>query len=438
KNIINDKHPELRDLFVLERMAVFFPLIIKCYKLDKSEFKTDFYEIMKLLEIFSFRVYGIGRKPSYTGRDKLYSFAKKFSGDFEKLKLELRKLILWYVNDLSFKEKLSSPNLYTERRSSTDLKYLFWKYENYLRESTQPKTAAMSEAEFSTQNHKYKLTIEHIASQNPKVTDELVLPEFSREFEENYLHSIGNLTFDPNSANASKGNVAIQLKSSKYFVKAPFKTQNELTDFIEVNKWSRNSIKRRAEKIIEFAMNRWNPLEIAGKELDEKYANEESEESAENSPSKYKHRNIMKSLIKILNEKYLGWASGFHFRNEDKFKLYQSRNGYSTATYIRWKYHDCHLQLKFVLYYDDVEEAFEVFSYLESLRKSEKLSYRFTSPDIIESLEKLSYDNESTSEEKPVFKKEIIIIRKVDFEIVRDQIIQEFENIKPVIEMILK
>ncbi|MBI2647538.1 DUF1524 domain-containing protein, partial [Candidatus Woesearchaeota archaeon] len=245
KNILRDKNSFLRDMFLLERMALFYPLIIKCYKYDKIEDKKEYYEIIKLLEIFSFRVYGVGRKPSYTGRDWLYSLARDFNGDFNKLKFDLREQILDYVGDKSFKEKLSSPYLYDDL-SNLDLKYFFWKYENFLRKNEQPITAEMGEEEFTIQNPKFKLTIEHIASQHPKVsTADLKLPEMNEDFQENFLHSLGNLTFDPNSANASKGNLGIEIKSSKYFIKAPFKTQNELNEFVIDNRWAKESIIKR-------------------------------------------------------------------------------------------------------------------------------------------------------------------------------------------------
>jgi len=181
KNILRDKNSYLQDMFLLERMALFYPLIIKCYKCDVSEDKQNYYEIIKLLEIFRFRVYGVGRKPSYTGRDWLYSLARDFNGDFNKLKYDLREQILDYVSDKSFKEKLSSPYLY-EDFSNLDLKYLFWKYENFLRKNEQPIAAEMGEEEFTTQNPKFKLTIEHIASQHPKVsTSDLKLPEITKK-----------------------------------------------------------------------------------------------------------------------------------------------------------------------------------------------------------------------------------------------------------------
>jgi uncharacterized protein with ParB-like and HNH nuclease domain len=262
KEILKDKNQKVRNLFILERLAFFYPLMIKCYKYDKSSDKSEYYKIIRLLEIFSFRVYSIGRKPSNTGETKLYSIARDFCGDFSELRQTLKDTIIEYVGDKDFEKGLSDSNFYNSF-SKLAIRYLFWNYENHLRRNEQPIAAEMSEQEFSSQDPKTKLTIEHIASQNPKVsTPELKMPELDEDFTDNFLHCIGNLTFDPNSANASKGNKDVEIKNPKYFVKAPFKIQNELDGFIEDGKWNRGSIKKRAEKIIGFAMTHWNPLDI--------------------------------------------------------------------------------------------------------------------------------------------------------------------------------
>ena len=65
-------------------------------------------------------------------------------------------------------------------------------------------------------------------SQNPEehgtIRDTSILPEIDPDFLEDHIHRLGNLTFDPASANSSKGNRAVDVKNSKYFAKAPYKT----------------------------------------------------------------------------------------------------------------------------------------------------------------------------------------------------------------------
>ena len=79
-------------------------------------------------------------------------------------------------------------------------------------------------------------------------------------FQDKYLHSLGNLTIDPLSANISKSNNDFAIKNQNYFSKAPLKTQNELVNFLNPNthKWDTQSIQERTDKIVSFALDYWN------------------------------------------------------------------------------------------------------------------------------------------------------------------------------------
>ena len=257
--IINSKILPLREVFVLNRLGNFWPLLIKSYKLDESKGKVDFSKVAKSLSIYSFRVYAVNQNRGNTGQSKLFNLANKFNGDFDGLSLSLASLINEYSNEKSFKTNLSYPDLYNWINGK-DLNYFFWKYENYLREHKQPKSSPMSEQELTNSDSKLKLSIEHIACQNPKaviVNDVDILPDIDENFEENHLHSIGNLTIDPLSANSSKGNKDFNEKNDGYFLKAPFKVQNELEDYLVEKKWSAKSIDQRKNTLIEFALNEW-------------------------------------------------------------------------------------------------------------------------------------------------------------------------------------
>ncbi|WP_256578503.1 MULTISPECIES: HNH endonuclease family protein [unclassified Pseudomonas] len=167
------------------------------------------------------------------------------------------------MNDASsrkrFHETLQDADLYNWM-SSRDLCYLVWKYENHLRLSEQPICSEMSEAEFKNTGSKTRLTVEHIASQtkNGIVLDGSIVPDLDSAFRDQYLNRLGNLTFDPASANSSKSNGEVYVKNSKYFSKAPYKTQNELELFMFDNKWTSESIDLRQLKIIDFCLKYWN------------------------------------------------------------------------------------------------------------------------------------------------------------------------------------
>lgn len=264
--LMNPGEYNLLDLWATGRPTTFYPLLIKAYKLDTSPDKEQFKRVVRLSEIIAFRVWGIRRRRSDTGRDWLYAQARDFKGDFDALISTLCNMVFQYCSDSDFRNYLSRPSLYKETYPS-DLRYLFWKYENHLRRTETPAFADMSYENFLPAERRLRYSIEHIAPQNPKeakvVIDTQILPAMTEDFARNYLHSLGNLTFDPMAANSSKGNNPVDEKDQKYFRKAPLKTQNELSDFLDqVAQWNTNSIKSRADKIIKFALGYWNPSTI--------------------------------------------------------------------------------------------------------------------------------------------------------------------------------
>ena len=257
--ILNSTLPALKDLLYLKRLGNFWPLLIKAWKLDQTQEKSKFHRIVRLLEVYTFRVYAIQQNRSNTGQSSLFDLTRNFAGNFDALTEQLIELVKRYGRNKTFKENLEYSDIYIWI-SNQDLNYFFWKYENYLRKSEQPKTAPMSLEELTTNNNQFKMTIEHIASQTPKksvVADMAILPEVDEEFEESYLHNLGNLTIDPLSANASKGNKDFSEKNEKYFLKAPFKSQNELENYLHNGKWTAESIEERTQKLVNFALEQW-------------------------------------------------------------------------------------------------------------------------------------------------------------------------------------
>ena len=254
----------LLDIFALSRQATFYPLLIKTYKLDDSDGKDNFKRIAQLVEIICFRLSIIGSRAD-KGREFLYGLARDFKEDFQKLIRELQSFIASNCSTLAFERALQSPSFHSNVNLN-DQRYLFWKYENYLRDiDGYPE---MSYDEFTNDKPRSRFSMEHIIPQNPKeskvVVDDSILSttDFeSPEFKENYLHRIGNLTIDPISANASKSNKNFPYKNQKYFRRAPLMAQNELSDFLndKTGQWDTDSISKRARVIRLFASARWNP-----------------------------------------------------------------------------------------------------------------------------------------------------------------------------------
>ena len=166
--------------------------------------------------------------------------------------------------------------------------YFFWKYENYLRDKEQPVATPMSHQDLNEKKDtRLTLTIEHIVAQrNSEEQSKVVNPNLpinvgrAKQFNDEYLHSIGNLTIDPQSANSSKGKSDVKTKNDKYFVLAPYKCQNELGAFLDGQKWTITSIQNSRDKILKFAQATWcdfSDFSSTGPSVEIELTNEETD-----------------------------------------------------------------------------------------------------------------------------------------------------------------
>lgn len=261
-------YDHLADLDLLGRMAKFIPLLLKVYKYDESNKKERFAKIVRGLEIFDFKVFGLLRKPKNTAELAFQIMARDFSGDFDTLIEEIKENIDKYASDKDLKVALMADDFY-DRIQNSDQKYLLWKYENYLRENFQPVMPVLGIKEFKSDDARKSLTIEHIIPQSDGgvlkvLASRKVVPEYDDELEQKYINCLGNLTIDPKSANSSKGNKNFDEKNQEYFRQSIFKTQHELNEFInsETNIFDIESIDKRRQKIIKFVFSYWNKKNV--------------------------------------------------------------------------------------------------------------------------------------------------------------------------------
>ncbi len=265
KNIFKESFDELKDLIALDILSNFYPLLIKAYRFDNNE-KINFKIVCRLIEIFVFRVYVIQNYLTSKFQTKWYELAKKFDGDFPSLKKSIIKLIedQDVGTDESFIKALCDNNFYN-KYSSTIKNYFFWKYENYLRNTKQPISTLMPHEDLKKVKGKNtNLTIEHIVARKNSnehsrvfADERIIVVGHGEKFNREYLNSIGNLTIDPLSANASKGAKDVTEKISKYFNKAPYKCQNELESYMINGRWSIESQNKRLNALIDFAKHNW-------------------------------------------------------------------------------------------------------------------------------------------------------------------------------------
>jgi hypothetical protein len=252
---------EVGDLFALGRIAPFLPLLLKTYKGSADE-RADFRRVARLLEIFSFRAYGIADVRANMALSSLYVQARDFCGDFETLVTLLKQLCssFWDVERRFF--QALETDFY---KQGADARYFLWKYENHLRSTSFPPIPLQ---DFVSKNSRWKFSIEHIAAQKVDQVDssKIELAGRNEEFSGRWLHSIGNLVLDTHSDNACKGNDPFFQKLAHY-EQTPLKSQLELEAFARKDEsgaliWDADTIFARGQVLISFARKHWDPASV--------------------------------------------------------------------------------------------------------------------------------------------------------------------------------
>jgi hypothetical protein len=259
----------LGGLYALARMGNFYPLLIKAYDQDSGSRKESFSRVVRLLEMFSFRAYGIGNLKVDTGRSNLYRLARDFKGDFGKLIVELKRACTdagdWGVGQ-RFEKGLGSAQMYNEGR---DALYLLWRYENYLRRESGKGYPRVPLSAFLSSDSRERLTIEHVAAQkaDPVPSYKVELQGDDETFRKEFLHALGNLVIDSFSPNAGKGKDPFLSKEHLY-QGSPFMSQQELSKFArkagmgEAPIWDKEVIQSRGEDLRRFALDEWDPERV--------------------------------------------------------------------------------------------------------------------------------------------------------------------------------
>ncbi len=251
------------ELFVLGRMAPFWPLIMKTWKFDQTD---KFNASCKIMEIFAFRGYAISNMRSDSGQPTLYTKARDFSGNFDTLIQELKEMCKWYNIEKRFLDGLDNPNIYkTDKR---DACYLLWKYENYLRRRQGQKQPLLSWRDyFEPRDDASRFSIEHILAQDDPAAlkdTEWVQGEPTAPFSEIALHRLGNLVLDSVSPNAAKGKDDFPNKFLYIIDKSIYLSQKELKNFATEKDdngnpvWGVSQIKERHQILVEFAKKEWD------------------------------------------------------------------------------------------------------------------------------------------------------------------------------------
>lgn len=259
-----DNYIEFTHLLMVRKMAVFWPLIIKSYKADKSVSKEQFRLAVRLMEVYAVRGYALSSMRSDAGLSTLYTKARDFCSDFKQLNNLLYSMSYWWSLESRFHDSLVSARFYNQNRS--DATYILWRYENYLRSIKGQKTEPLSWRHYlKPTDNATKLSLEHIAARKNPVSEEIVEWEEAdpKKFYEVATHRLGNLVIDSISANSSKGSYDFSDKLESLSSNSTFLSQGELKKFADVIDekfyWTVNSVKRRQDVLIKFVEAMWDP-----------------------------------------------------------------------------------------------------------------------------------------------------------------------------------
>ena len=245
----------LERIFLLRRVANFYPLLIACWIKFKND-KDRLINVLKLIEIMVFRAYAVVRRRADAGRSALYDLAYKVHRDlidYHGLIRELKDLIQNLAGDWLFERSLRAPDFYEKhKRSTDDIRYLLYEYERFLRESCGERLEFTLREIFSRDKYgRPEYEIEHIWPRDPSL---LGLSDEERKEHEECVNKLGNLTLATKGWNRSMGNKPFNEKREKY-KDSSLRVQRELASY---ETWGRKQIEERENKIVKFALSRWS------------------------------------------------------------------------------------------------------------------------------------------------------------------------------------
>lgn len=239
--IQDDKYTNrnLAHLFMIGRVAPFYPVLMKVYQ-DK---KDDLERLLQAINQFTFRASLVGLRSN--GESYLYTRLRR-NEDVIGLLQDFTQSNWWNINNRAL-EVVDYENYY-EWLSKNSVRYILFSYENKLRHAKGFPLLTLKEY-FSNQERE-KLSIEHISAQRAKNV------EYDDEFHEFYKHSIGNLVIDYVASNSSKGNKNTADKLEAFNI-APLMSQNEI-DNVPCD-WGnvesiKNYIKKREQMLKSFVL----------------------------------------------------------------------------------------------------------------------------------------------------------------------------------------
>jgi len=234
-------------------MAPFIPLLMAT-RFQKPSDAMAYLRILKLCEVYSFRIYRFLKRRANTGCPSLYKIANEFYNKkktFDNSLNYVAYLINYYSPQDKFVNEAQLNNTKNDWYHWVGIKYFLYEYEEHLAQGRGVKVPWSR-----VEKVKKEETIEHILPQTPN--NEYWVSRFTPEQLEKLTHDFGNLSLT--SDNSSYGNKSFPEKKGNIGVHYPcyangsFNMERKLCEYDD---WTETELIKRREKIVLWLLERW-------------------------------------------------------------------------------------------------------------------------------------------------------------------------------------
>lgn len=233
-------------------IANYLPLMVasRIKKETNEVTKDDYFDLLKSLEIFSYRVFLWERKRSNAGLSKFYRWADDVFSSKHSLKSVtdwIYGTINWYSPENGFRKSLTEDffGWYHYRRL---LKYTLFEYELFLLKGKNKPKLNWEDLTDST--------IEHILPQNPDSNSNWLI-KWTDEERKKYLHDISNLVLTKDNSRYSN----FEFDRKKGIAGSGFSYSNsdirQERKIAEYDDWTPDTCKKRREELTNWVIKNW-------------------------------------------------------------------------------------------------------------------------------------------------------------------------------------
>ena len=240
-------------------LATFLPLLIVSRKRWPDD-PEKYLELLKLCEIFAFRVYRLNESKANAGQAALFRLAYRIAKDnceFVAALLTIKAEIARRCDNEEFERLTTAENAADnpyEWYRWRGLRYFLYEYESHL---ASKQGASPIVAWNDINNSDLKDTIEHVLPQSIE-GKRYWTRRFPKKRHGRYVHDLGNLTLTKHNSHFSNKPFPKKKGSVDYdghcYAKSPLYIEREL---VEWDEWNAEAIDARRTRLLEWAQSRW-------------------------------------------------------------------------------------------------------------------------------------------------------------------------------------